>query len=109
LFRRILVMSKIVFDSPDGSDVENPRFDDLVNLIWTKGEAYWNSLANTGFGTLSYHRGDEEVARLVLSKRDGYGFHMLFTEYPFRTKESREFIAVGGDDYQDVTDIHLSG
>jgi hypothetical protein len=101
--------SHIVFQSPVGARIANPSLPDILALMEGRDQAYWNSDAGNGFGTLSYFDDDEETARLVMTKGDGYGFHVNVQEYPYRTGHSADYFAVGGDDYKDVPRLHMSG
>lgn len=100
-------MPRIDFEPPVGLPVKNAKLEDIIDLVRTRGEDYWNSWNNTGMGILSYHRGKVETASLIVIKRDGYGFHLVFREYPHNL--TTDFFAEGCDDYRDVTELHLSG
>jgi len=102
-------MDTLVFDSPTGSVVYYPVLTEILDLVRDKGEEYWNSLADSGFASLHYFRDKEEVASLVFSKKDGYGFHLKFIEEPTSRKRRKEYLSVGGDNYEDVAVLHLSG
>lgn len=100
-------MDKTRFTSPNGSLVRSPSLNDIVGLIQTKGEDFWNSHDDTGFATLEYYRGDQRIACLIFTKKDGYGFHMKFVEQPDQQGSTRNYLSVGNDNYDDVVEVNL--
>src|SRR4051812_44155748 len=101
-------MDKIWFLSPDGTLSRQAVLEDIVQLMHSKGEEFWNSHLDTGFASLKYFRDREEIAWLVFTKKDGYGFHMKFTEFPYQRSKKHNYVSVHGNDYEDMVEVNLS-
>lgn len=100
-------MGNISFISPDGSLNREPELDDMIELMHSRGEDFWNSNCDTGFATLEYSQQKARIAQLVFTKKDTFGFHMLFDEYPDQREKWRSYLSVGSDNYEDVAEVNL--
>ncbi len=100
-------MDSVDFTSPSGEFTQNVNGEIVLALMRTEDESFWNSRADTGFATLSIVRKQVEIARLVFTKINGYGFHMKFTECSNSSDLAWGYIASGNDDYNTVIEVNL--
>src|SRR5947207_12810297 len=111
------LMMELAFRPPDGPYVRNPSLGFLCDLIFKKGETYWQCNAGAGElivgdGPLFDNQGVQAygpVRALSLSLKEPHGFLLLFSVEGVLGDEPTDelYVAISSTDYSQKVTIFL--